>query len=87
MTEQTALRVANAVCETQLKAVAMLVASGVDPARIELFPSNYGGHEHNLCGVTVDECWAAHVRWDDHGESVEIELTWADAWRHLAERS
>ncbi len=79
-----ALLVANAVCETQLKAVAVLVASGVAAERVTTFPSNYGGHEHDLCGVAVDGEWAAHVCWTVEPELVVIDVTWSDAWSHLA---
>ncbi len=87
MTDQTALRVANQVCVLQRQAAAKLIAHGVAPERVEFFASNYGGQEHNICGVTVDGAWVAHVRWTDRttpeGGTVEIELTWADAWAHL----
>lgn len=81
MTDQTALRVANAVCDVRRQAAAQLIAYGIEPERVAFTTPGDG---LSACGLEVDGVLACLVSWIEKQETVEIELTWADAWCHLA---
>ena len=78
----TALRIANAVAETRLKAVAMLIASGISDERIALREGD--GPGPLPCYVDVDgspACCVVARRIST--ELVEVEAVWAVGWSQM----
>lgn len=70
------LAVANAICNTRMRAVAALIARGVQENRIEY----WSDRDSNTCGLNVDGALACVVSTTKTEELVTIDVAWSANW-------